>query len=230
MMSHLQPQQMSPHLQQCLPGHMQQMQMPPGTPHHMMHHQPEDLHMGGGMYHPQTPGYHASAPPTPLHHMEEMPQLHVDQVSAFFMKLSILTFIFVTVQSSFFQVKSILQEQEQMGGMVPSMTPHATTEDLLAHGIGGATPHHSGIEPSLPLEQLENLHHHLPPMENMGYDQSQMANMGYDDQMPQHPGNMSERAHSPWQGDFDFPHSVGPVSVFQFLIQHLTISVESIVY
>lgn len=187
MMSHMQPQQMSPHLQQCMPSHLQQMQMPPGTPH-MMHHQPEDLHMPStSMYHPQTPGYHnTSAPPTPLHHMEEMPQLHADQV------------------------KSILQEQEHMGGMVPSMTPHATTEDLLAHGIGGATPHHSGIEPSLPLEQLENLHDHLPSMENMGYDQSQMANMGYDDQLPQHPGNMSERAHSPWQGDFDFPHSAGP--------------------
>lgn len=85
MMSHMQPQQMSPHLQQCMPSHLQQMQMPPGTPH-MMHHQPEDLHMPStSMYHPQTPGYHnTSAPPTPLHHMEEMPQLHADQVSKYF--------------------------------------------------------------------------------------------------------------------------------------------------
>lgn len=40
-----------------------------------------------------------------------------------------------------------------------------------------------------------------------------MANMGYDEHLPaQTPaGAMSERAHSPWQGDYDFPPSVGPV-------------------
>lgn len=39
-----------------------------------------------------------------------------------------------------------------------------------------------------------------------------MANMGYDEHLPaQTPaGAMSERAHSPWQGDYDFPPSVGP--------------------
>lgn len=46
------------------------------------------------------------------------------------------------------------------------------------------------------------------------YFLKQMANMGYEEQMPaQTPaGAMSERAHSPWQGDYDFPPSVGPVS------------------
>lgn len=40
-----------------------------------------------------------------------------------------------------------------------------------------------------------------------------MANMGYEEHIPaQTPaGAMSERAHSPWQGDYDFPPSVGPV-------------------
>lgn len=39
-----------------------------------------------------------------------------------------------------------------------------------------------------------------------------MANMGYDENMPaQTPaGGMSERIHSPWQGDYDFPQSVDP--------------------
>lgn len=40
-----------------------------------------------------------------------------------------------------------------------------------------------------------------------------MANMGYDEQMGGHPGAMSERVQSPWQGDYDFPASVEPVSV-----------------
>lgn len=40
-----------------------------------------------------------------------------------------------------------------------------------------------------------------------------MANMGYDENMSdQMHGNMSERVQSPWQGDYDFPHSVDPVS------------------
>lgn len=45
-------------------------------------------------------------------------------------------------------------------------------------------------------------------------NQMQMANMGYDEHMPaQTPaGGMSERVHSPWQGDYDFPPSAGPVS------------------
>jgi cohesin complex subunit SCC1 len=112
------------------------------------------------------------------------------------------------------QVHSILQEQESMGGLVPPMTPAA--EDILGHGMGApATPHHGSLDPSLPLEQLDNLQHHLPAMENMGYDQNQMqmANMGYDEHMPaQTPaGGMSERVHSPWQGDYDFPPSAGPV-------------------
>lgn len=43
-----------------------------------------------------------------------------------------------------------------------------------------------------------------------------MANMGYEEHLPaQTPaGAMSERAHSPWQGDYDFPPSVGPVRDF----------------
>lgn len=47
----------------------------------------------------------------------------------------------------------------------------------------------------------------------------QMANMGYDEHMPaQTPaGGMSERVHSPWQGDYDFPPSAGPVSNLKFV-------------
>lgn len=56
-------------------------------------------------------------------------------------------------------MRSLLQEQESLGGLVPPMTP-ASTEDLLnAPGMGISTPpHHTE------LEQLE-----LPAMENMGY-------------------------------------------------------------
>lgn len=41
-----------------------------------------------------------------------------------------------------------------------------------------------------------------------------MANMGYDEHVSDHqpPGSMSERVQSPWQGDYDFPQSVDPVS------------------
>lgn len=43
-----------------------------------------------------------------------------------------------------------------------------------------------------------------------------MANMGYEEHLPAETpaGAMSERAHSPWQGDYDFPPSVGPVCLF----------------
>lgn len=45
-----------------------------------------------------------------------------------------------------------------------------------------------------------------------------MANMGYDENLPtQTPAAMSERAASPWQGDYDFPPSVDVVvSVLNF--------------
>ncbi|XP_060526179.1 double-strand-break repair protein rad21 homolog isoform X2 [Cylas formicarius] len=126
---------------------------------------------------PQTP-----APPTPLHHMpDDMPHLPPDQV------------------------RSILQEQENMG-MVTSMTPGGPDDLLGPQDMTTATP----IEPQLPPEPLEQLQEHLQPMENMGYDQ--MANMGYEEHAhPRSPtGGMSERAHSPWQPDYDFPASVGP--------------------
>lgn len=49
----------------------------------------------------------------------------------------------------------------------------------------------------------------------------QMANMGYDEHIPaahSPAGGMSERVHSPWQPDYDFPPSVGvPVSHIFFL-------------
>ena len=100
--------------------------------------------------------------------------------------------------------------------LVPPMTP--ASEDILTHAIGAPTPHHGQLDTNLPLEQLDSLQHHLPAMENMGYDQNnqmQMANMGYDEHLPaQTPaGGMSERVHSPWQGDYDFPPSAGPVSI-----------------
>ncbi|EEZ99261.1 double-strand-break repair protein rad21 homolog isoform X1 [Tribolium castaneum] len=158
---------------------------PPSTPAGVMY--PQTPQMG----YPGTPaptlGFpNTPAPPTPLHHMEEMPHLAPDQVH------------------------SILQEQESIGGLVPPMTP--ASDDMLGHGMGApTTPHHGQLDPNLPLEQLG---HHLPQMENMGYDQNQMqmANMGYDEHMPaQTPaGGMSERVHSPWQGDYDFPPSAGP--------------------
>ncbi|XP_018565982.1 double-strand-break repair protein rad21 homolog isoform X2 [Anoplophora glabripennis] len=137
-----------------------------------------------GMMYPQTPGY--PVPPTPLQHIEEMPHLPPDQV------------------------RSILQEQESIAH-IPPMTPAHTAEDLLGHGMASApTPHHPGIDANLPPEPLDNLQHDLPAMENMGYDQ--MANMGYDEHLrAQTPnGGMSERVHSPWTGDYDFPHSAGP--------------------
>lgn len=37
-----------------------------------------------------------------------------------------------------------------------------------------------------------------------------MANMGYDENLPS--GAMSERVHSPWQGDYDFPGTPAAVS------------------
>ncbi|XP_074033651.1 RAD21 cohesin complex component verthandi isoform X2 [Leptinotarsa decemlineata] len=160
--------------------------MMPPTPGMMPSHSPGMMQPPTpGMMYPQTPGY--PAPPTPLQHIEEMPHLPADQVH------------------------SILQEQENMGN-IPPMTPAHTSEDLLgAHDMGAPTPHHSGIDANLPLEPLENLQNDLQPMENMGYDQNQMANMGYDEQLRGHTpaGSMSERAHSPWVGDYEY--EAGPV-------------------
>lgn len=46
-----------------------------------------------------------------------------------------------------------------------------------------------------------------------------MANMGYDENLPtQTPAAMSERAASPWQGDYDFPPSVDVVRNLFFVI------------
>lgn len=145
------------------------------------------------LLYPQTPGYQTPSSSGQLQHIDDMPHLPPDQVH------------------------SILQEQENLSNLGPPMTPAG---DLLGHH-GAPTPHHSGIDANLPLEPLDNLQHHLPPMENMGYDQNQMANMGYDEHLPaQTPaGGMSERVHSPWQGDYDFPQSVGPVSgIFKVII------------
>ncbi|XP_056637769.1 double-strand-break repair protein rad21 homolog isoform X3 [Diorhabda sublineata] len=127
-----------------------------------------------GLLYSQTPGY--PEPPTPLQHIEEMPQLAADQVH------------------------SILQEQEALNA-VPEIAPVSTSEDLLREHM--ATPLASqDISGSLPLEPLENLQRDLPAMENMGYDQSQMANMGYDEHAAA--GSMSERVPSPWAGDYDY--------------------------
>lgn len=132
------------------------------------------------------------APPTPLHHMthhDEMPQLAADQV------------------------RSLLQDQESLGNLVPPMTP-ATTEDLLNnHNIGiPQTPHHPMGGMSVHGHQQQQ--QHMPQMENMGYDHGhmQMANMGYDEHLPsQTPaGGMSERVQSPWQGNYDFLETTDP--------------------
>lgn len=151
------------------------------SPHMMM--PPQTPHMHEEMPPPPTPimGYPGTpAPPTPLHHIDEMPQLQPDQVH------------------------SLLNESDGLGSLGPPMTP-ATGEELMnAHGLGiPQTPQHDSFG-----------HVDLPGMENMGYDHGnmQMANMGYDENMPaQTPaGGMSERIHSPWQGDYDFPQSVDP--------------------
>ncbi|XP_017785692.1 PREDICTED: double-strand-break repair protein rad21 homolog [Nicrophorus vespilloides] len=177
------PQMMAPPTPQMMAPPTPQM-MAPGTPH-MAHHMMTDPHSShDDMPPPPTPimGYPGTpAPGTPLHHhMDEMPQLPPDQVH------------------------SLLNEQDSLGNLVPPMTP-ASTEDLLSgHGLAiPQTPHHDSFGSV-----------DLPQMENMGYDHGnmQMANMGYDEHLPaQTPaGSMSERIHSPWQGDYDFPHSVDP--------------------
>ncbi|KAF5300497.1 hypothetical protein FQA39_LY02296 [Lamprigera yunnana] len=141
---------------------------------------------------PSNLGYPSTpAPPTPLSHMEEMPHLPPDQV------------------------RSLLQEQESLGGLVPPMTP-ASTEDLLGQMTSTAPPHPSASLTQSDLDSLQRIQQDLPlsSMDNMGYNQSQlqMANMGYDEniqtQMP--PGAMSERVQSPWHADYDFPPSAGP--------------------
>ncbi|XP_025832371.1 double-strand-break repair protein rad21 homolog isoform X2 [Agrilus planipennis] len=120
---------------------------------------------------PPSVGYPITpAPPTPLH-LEEMPHLPSEQV------------------------RSILQEQEQLG-LMPPMTP-ATSEEVMAQM---AQPP-MGRTSEMPLGGLE-----LPSIDPMPYSQEgmQMANMGYD------AGAVSERVPSPWQGDYDLPPSAGP--------------------
>ncbi|KAF2894481.1 hypothetical protein ILUMI_11681 [Ignelater luminosus] len=171
----------------------------PGTPGPPSVGYPPSVGPATSMVFPGTPAVATSvgypptpAPPTPLQHIEEMspmPQLPPDQV------------------------RSLLQEQESLGVLVPPMTP-ATTEDILGQmGAAAAPPHPSTLTQS-DLESLRTLQQDLPVMENMGYSQAQMqmANMGYDETLPtQTPaGAMSERVQSPWHGDYDFPPSAGP--------------------
>lgn len=83
-------------------------------------------------------------------------------------------------------------------------------------------PHlqHMDEVPQLHVDQLNSIleQDHHPLMENMGYDHNNpaMANMGYDEYHPpaQTPGNLSEKGQAtPWNEDYEFPNSVGPVSV-----------------
>lgn len=168
-----------------LPHHMMMQQ--PQTPLHEEHHlsMPPPPSTPSSILYPPTPGPPVSlgypttpappplgypstpAPSTPLHHIEEMPHLQLDQV------------------------RSILQDQETMSNLgIPPMTP--ASEEMISHGIGAPpTPHHVPLEHGLTLEQLQQQHqlqqqqqlqqheqfqqqqmqHHLPAMENMGYDQ-----------------------------------------------------------
>ncbi|KAK9739426.1 Conserved region of Rad21 / Rec8 like protein [Popillia japonica] len=130
---------------------------------------------------PSTINYPGTpAPPTPLPQLEEIPHLPAEQV------------------------RSLLQEQESLAGYGPPMTP-ATSEELLTHGIGiPQTPRPEALDELQHISQMEQATY--PPS-----GQVQMANMGYDENMSdQMHGNMSERVQSPWQGDYDFPHSVDP--------------------
>ena len=69
----------------------------------------------------------------------------------------------------------------------------------------------------------ESLRPGQTPLHNMGYEEGGdglMANMGYDEGAPPPttPGALSEKgAPTPWNDDYDFPVSVGPVSIL-FLI------------
>lgn len=164
----------------------------PGTPGPPSVGYPSSVGMYSSTPAPSTSlGYPGTpAPPTPLSHMEEMPHLQPDQV------------------------RSLLQEPETLGGLVPPMTP-ASTEELLGQMANNAPSHSTSLTQS-DLESLQRIQQDLPlsTMDNMGYNQSQlqMANMGYDEnistQIPS--GAMSERVQSPWHADYDFPPSAGP--------------------
>ncbi|KRT86530.1 hypothetical protein AMK59_1363 [Oryctes borbonicus] len=156
------------------------------TPSHLLPHEempPPPTPIG----YPATPAAPSSisypvtpAPPTPLPHLEEMPHLPAEQV------------------------RSLLQDQESLAGYAPPMTP-ATSEELLTHGI---------TIPQTPRPDTLDELQQIPQMEQITYPtqgQVQMANMGYDENISEQiPGSMSERVQSPWQGDYDFPHSVDP--------------------
>lgn len=69
----------------------------------------------------------------------------------------------------------------------------------------------------------ESLRPGQTPLHNMGYEEGAeplMANMGYDEgnPPPTTPGGLSEKAATPWNDDYDFPVSVGPVSVLLVLV------------
>ncbi|XP_022921081.1 double-strand-break repair protein rad21 homolog [Onthophagus taurus] len=109
----------------------------------------------------------------------------------------------------------IHQHQEELHHMdeMPQLQPDQVQSLLDGHHhqeggynrdiLGDETPYHEGLDDLNGMTQ----------MDNMGYGQGdiQMANMGYDEHNADGlPGGMSERVQSPWQGDYDLPHSADP--------------------
>ena len=111
-------------------------------------------------------------------------------------------------------------------GLLPSNSPlmppaspmYPGKNSYVAHTPGPHLQHMDEV-PQLHVDQLNSIleQENNPLMENMGYDQNNpaMANMGYDEHHPpaQTPGCISEKGQAtPWNEDYEFPNSAGPVS------------------
>ncbi|XP_053669019.1 double-strand-break repair protein rad21 homolog [Anopheles marshallii] len=88
------------------------------------------------------------------------------------------------------------------GGLTPAGLQHGDLgSGMTPHGLdhGGMTPHHASLEnidqiPNLPADQVSSILNE-PGMEGF-------SNMGFD-------GNTSEEIANDWNGDYEFPSSVG---------------------
>lgn len=109
--------------------------------------------------------------------------------------------------------------------LIPPQSPmYSTKTTYVPHTPASHLPHMEEI-PQLQPDQLHSIldHENHPLMENMGYDHNNpmMANMGYDEQHPpaQTPGGVSEKGQAtPWNEDYEFPNSAGPVSQIRIFI------------
>lgn len=104
--------------------------------------------------------------------------------------------------------------------LIPPPSPMYAGKNSFAPHTPGPHLQHMDEVPQLHVDQLNSIleEENNPLMENMGYDQNNpaMANVGYDEHHPpaQTPGNISEKGQAtPWNEDYEFPNSVGPVSV-----------------